>query len=62
MNHFRMSDRGDKPASKSDKQSRATDTAFDVWLKRGLHELFDDVTKEPIPPELLRIIQEHQKK
>ena len=31
-------------------------TAFDVWLKRGLHQMFDDVAKEPIPEELLRLI------
>ncbi len=31
-------------------------TAFDVWLKRGLHQMFDDVAKEPVPEELLRLI------
>ena len=61
MKHFRMSDRKDKPASKSDKQSRASDSAFDMWLKRGLHELFDDIAKEPIPEELLNIIEQDRK-
>ena len=31
-------------------------SAFDHWLNRGLHELFDDVAKEPIPEELLKLI------
>ncbi|WP_025885483.1 NepR family anti-sigma factor [Asaia prunellae] len=31
---------------------------FDIWLKRGLHQLFDDVANEPIPEELLRLIEE----
>ncbi|MFC0500669.1 NepR family anti-sigma factor [Asaia krungthepensis] len=31
---------------------------FDIWLKRGLHQLFDDVANEPIPEELLRLIED----
>ncbi len=34
-----------------------SDAAFDVWLNRGLHQLYDDVAREPIPEELLRIIE-----
>ena len=33
------------------------DAAFDIWLRRGLHQMFDDVAREPIPPELLRLIE-----
>ena len=33
-------------------------TAFDIWLDRGLHQLYDGVTQEPVPPELLRLIEE----
>ena len=32
--------------------------AFDLWLQRGLHKLFDDVASEPIPDELLRLIED----
>ena len=32
-------------------------SAFDLWLRRGLHQLFDDVAKEPVPEELLRLIE-----
>jgi hypothetical protein len=38
------------------------DAAFDVWLQRSLHKLFDDVTNEPIPEELLRLIEENRSK
>jgi hypothetical protein len=31
--------------------------AFDLWLRRGLHQLFDDVANEPVPEELLRLIE-----
>lgn len=32
--------------------------AFDLWLQRGLHKMFDDAASEPIPDELLRLIDE----
>jgi len=38
------------------------DAAFDLWLERGLHAMFDDVAQEPIPPELLRLIEEDRRK
>jgi len=57
MNQFSMTDRKGKPKKKIDPQSRTTESAFDIWLNRGLHELFDDVAKEPIPEELLKLLQ-----
>ena len=39
------------------KRSVPTDTAFDIWLNRGLHQLFDDVASEPLPEELLKLIK-----
>ena len=62
MKHFSMTERREKPAEKPSKQSRPTDSAFDLWLNRGLHELFDDVIKEPVPEELLKIVQDDKKK
>lgn len=43
-------------------KSSVSDAAFDIWLRRGLHRMFDDVAREPIPPELLRLIEEDRKK
>ena len=37
---------------------RRPESAFDQWLARGLHQMFDDVAKEPIPDELLRMIED----
>lgn len=34
------------------------DEAFDEWLRRGLSDLYGDVAAEPVPEELLRIIDE----
>ncbi|WP_426956733.1 NepR family anti-sigma factor [Muricoccus radiodurans] len=42
----------------SGRGSSAPDAAFDLWLQRGLHEMFDDVMREPIPDELLRLIKQ----
>ncbi len=38
------------------------DTAFDLWLQRSLHQLFDTVAKEPIPEDLLRLIEQDRRK
>lgn len=35
--------------------------AFDMWLERGLHQLFDEVANEPIPEELLKLIEDDRK-
>lgn len=37
------------------------EAAFDLWLQRSLHQLFDKVAKEPIPEELLRLIEQDRK-
>jgi hypothetical protein len=34
------------------------EAAFDLWLERGLHRLFDDIAQEPIPEALLKIIEQ----
>jgi hypothetical protein len=40
------------------KRTGKGDAAFDLWLKRGLHKIYDDVANEPIPEELLKLIEE----
>lgn len=37
------------------------DRAFDLWLRRGLHQLYDTVAKEPVPDALLQLIEEDRK-
>lgn len=36
--------------------------AFDAWLQQGLHKIYDDIAREPVPDELLRLIEEHREK
>lgn len=46
------------PRQQPDKKSKnSSNDAFELWLKRGLHQLFDDVANEPVPDELLRLIE-----
>ncbi len=59
MNNFSMTQRKKPQPSQ---QSRPVDAAFDLWLNRGLHQLFDDVANEPVPDELLKLIEEDLKK
>ena len=66
MKHVAMTQRKDKSIPVRPKPAppggRETGTAFDAWLQRGLHALFDDVTREPIPAELLRLIENDRRK
>jgi hypothetical protein len=32
--------------------------AFDLWLRRSLHGAFDPALEEPVPEEILRLIEE----
>ncbi len=40
----------------------ASDKAFDIWLQRGLREVYSEVEKEPIPPEILELIEKSRKR
>ena len=62
MKHVPMTQRKDKPVPVQPPKEAKADAAFDLWLQRGLHQLFDDVAGEPIPPELLKIIEEDREK
>ena len=32
--------------------------SFELWLRRGLHKAFDAIAGEPVPEDLLRLIEE----
>lgn len=38
------------------------DKAFDLWLARGLHQLYDTVAQEAVPDEWLRLIDQDRGK
>jgi hypothetical protein len=35
----------------------SADAAFDIWLQRGLRDVYGEVAEEPIPPEILSLIE-----
>lgn len=47
-----------RPRTKAGRSS----TAFDLWLQRGLQDMFADVSREPVPDELMRLIDESKAK
>ena len=49
-------------ASAKGRKARKTEAAFDLWLQKGLHEIYDQVASEPIPDELLKLIEEDRKR
>ena len=57
MNFIRMPQPTDKRTRQAVSDGRRGGDAFDLWLQRGLHDLFDDVAKEPVPDELLTLIE-----
>lgn len=38
------------------------DAAFDLWLDRGLNAMFGKVADEPVPPELIALIEKNRRK
>ncbi len=56
-------DKGADPSAPAHmKRPRKSEAAFDIWLQRGLHEMYDKVASEPIPDELLKLIEEDRKR
>jgi len=49
---------GDKQtASKAgDKPKSPADRPFDMWLQKQLHAMYDEITAEPLPQDLLNLI------
>ena len=43
------------------KKSQVADSAFNTWLTQGLHKLFDEVANEPVPENLLKLIENSNK-
>ena len=62
MNHCRMTQRKSKQSQALQKQVKPVAAAFDIWLQRGLHQLYDNIAREPIPDELLKLIEEDREK
>ncbi len=43
-------------------QDRGEKNPFDRWLKQKLHGVFDTITQEPLPPDLMNLMQQLEAK
>lgn len=42
--------------NKSNKAKAPADRPFDMWLHKQLHAMYDEITAEPLPDDLLNLI------
>ena len=47
--------------SPSKGRQNGRDAAFDLWLQRGLQQVFGEVALEPIPDEILSLIEHNRR-
>jgi hypothetical protein len=53
---WELADKGRKRTA-ADRPGKGEDP-FDLWLRQSLHEAFDPALEEPVPEEVLRLIEE----
>ncbi|UPG74423.1 hypothetical protein MVG78_14095 [Roseomonas gilardii subsp. gilardii] len=53
---------GQRPEEAGRQSESTSDAAFNKWLQMGLHTMFDDVASEPIPEDLLKLIEQDREK
>ncbi len=39
------------------KMKASTERPFDVWLQKQLHAMYDEIASEPLPSDLLNLIE-----
>jgi hypothetical protein len=51
--------RRDAPTAKADNAHGRTsaEAPFDAWLRKQLHEMYDEIANEPLPTSLLNLIE-----
>lgn len=55
-----MANNDDKPEAKraapAARKARPNDRPFDMWLHKQLHAMYDEIASEPLPDDLLNLI------
>ena len=44
------------------KMKASTERPFDVWLQKQLHAMYDEIAGEPLPADLLKLIESDAEK
>lgn len=57
-----MANNDDRPddtraASLARAKTRTNDRPFDLWLHKQLHAMYDEIASEPLPDDLLNLIE-----
>ncbi|WP_428681543.1 NepR family anti-sigma factor [Reyranella sp.] len=57
-----MANNNDKPedgraAAAARAKPRGNDRPFDLWLHKQLHAMYDEIASEPLPDDLLNLIE-----
>ena len=42
-------------------RARSSDRPFDLWLQKQLHAMYDEIASEPLPLDLLNLIDQDAK-
>lgn len=45
-----------------DRSKAQTERPFDKWLQKQLHAMYDEIASEPLPDDLLNLIERDAKK
>jgi len=44
-------------AARDKKVKEPTERPFDMWLQKQLHAMYDEITAEPLPDDLIKLIE-----
>jgi hypothetical protein len=48
---------GSRAGGSARPKPRATGRPFDMWLQKQLHAMYDEIASEPLPDDLLNLIE-----
>jgi len=54
--------RGAANAKPMNARQAASPPNFDIWLDRQLHSMFDQISAEPLPQDLVDLVRQQSKK
>ena len=54
----KLADDEERKRTAADRPAEGEEDPFELWLRRSLHEVFDPALEEPVPVEVLRLIEE----
>jgi hypothetical protein len=53
-----LGDDDERKRTAADRPAEGAEDPFELWLRQSLHEAFDPALEEPVPVEVLRLIEE----